>query len=335
VGEKELDWRIRCAPKYPGVRHFPHGISCISQWTGRDNQDLEKKILPAISGAVSTRVIKAVRAELDFIFTAQYKSHSEETIATLAKYNHIWHENKSVFIDEGARRGKAGVIQHFNIPKVHSRHHYAENILQLGTTDNYLDETPETYHIIYAKQAYERTNKKDFEIQMVRHLSIIDKVHAYSSFLRWHAVSIHSHEIPPAPPHLNQKNVDDERHSSHITIAKRPTAGLVRVGLSSAAHDYGIVDLNEKLGDYVRNELKVDCPGGGLPAAFQYISIWNQFKLRPPLLDEDFGNDEHYCIRACLSTSKDLIGRFDTVLVLSDVNAGIDQIQGTYCRLYP
>lgn len=70
-------------PKWPGFRHFTAGISKISQWSGKEHQDLQRYFFPAISGHsnVLRDVICVTRAELDFIYTAQYHLHTEETLS--------------------------------------------------------------------------------------------------------------------------------------------------------------------------------------------------------------------------------------------------------------
>ena len=60
-----------------GHRHFAPGISKISQWSGKEWKDLEKSFLPVIYRASKPRAIKATRAELDFIYTAQWPNLKE------------------------------------------------------------------------------------------------------------------------------------------------------------------------------------------------------------------------------------------------------------------
>ncbi|KAF8525768.1 hypothetical protein BU17DRAFT_74212 [Hysterangium stoloniferum] len=155
VGKLELDACFQHLPKFP-----------ISQWTGKEHRDLQHSILPALVGAVPSQALRATQAELDFIYMAQYCSHTEETLSQLMEYNKIWHLNKNIFITTGAQRGKKGTIPHFHIPK-------------FGATTNFTTETPECYHIEYAKKAYRGVSKKDYTEQMVRWLDHQEKLHYF------------------------------------------------------------------------------------------------------------------------------------------------------------
>jgi hypothetical protein len=58
---------------------------------------------------------------LDFLFLAQFQSHTSQTIYCLQQLLSAFHENKAVFSD-------IGVWQHFNLLKLHSLLHYASSI---------------------------------------------------------------------------------------------------------------------------------------------------------------------------------------------------------------
>ncbi len=103
--------------------------------------------LPLPSMLNSSRLIKAVRTLLDFLYLACFTSHTNETIHRLEDSLAVFHNNKAIFIDLGVR-------EHFNIPKLHSLSHYVSSIRQFGTTDNYNTEQSERVHIDMAKDAY-------------------------------------------------------------------------------------------------------------------------------------------------------------------------------------
>ncbi|KAF8511346.1 hypothetical protein BU17DRAFT_54689 [Hysterangium stoloniferum] len=128
VSKLELNARFRKFPKWPGFRHFTGGISKISQWSGKEHRDLQQSFLTVIAGAVPPEAIRATRAELDFIYLAQYQSHTDSTLLQLLKYNTVFHQSKNIFIKTGACKGKKGTINHFNIPKLHTHWHYPEFI---------------------------------------------------------------------------------------------------------------------------------------------------------------------------------------------------------------
>ena len=101
-------------------------------------------------------ITKAIRAELDFIYTAQWESITTNDLKNMQNYNAIYHANKQAFWDLGGRKTEG-----FDIPKAHNRHHFAEVIEWFGSTDNYNAETSEHYHIDVAKRAWAATNHKN------------------------------------------------------------------------------------------------------------------------------------------------------------------------------
>ena len=71
------------------LKEFPE----ISQWSGRRAlKDLQRVFLGACLGAVPSAAIKAIRAELDFIYTAQWKSLTTSDLQNMKEYNAIYHE---------------------------------------------------------------------------------------------------------------------------------------------------------------------------------------------------------------------------------------------------
>ena len=115
--------------------------------------------LPLPGSLISSRLVKVVRAILDFLYLAQYTSHTNETLHQLQDSLAEFHNNKLIFIDLGIR-------EHFNIPKLHSLSHYDSSIWLFGTMDNYNTEQSERLHIDMAKDAYCATNHKDEYTQM-------------------------------------------------------------------------------------------------------------------------------------------------------------------------
>ena len=182
VGEEELDLRFMAQPHQIGLRNFGGGISKISQWSGRENRDLERNILTAIVGneSATPRIIKALRAMLDFIFKAQFPMHSDTTLESMKVNLQAFWDNVDAFHNNGAR-----IIEHFNIPKFHILHHYIQNIRNLGTADNYSTEIGETLHISMCKLAYRSTNRKNYSQQIIRYLVRMEAVHLYKAYLCW------------------------------------------------------------------------------------------------------------------------------------------------------
>ncbi|TFY58888.1 hypothetical protein EVJ58_g6136 [Rhodofomes roseus] len=180
VGEDELDARFRAMSNITGLRHFAHGISTVSQWTGHEHKEMEKVFLGLLIGRADAQVIRAVRAVLDFINLAALHSHTTETLTLLRQSLDDFHTYKHIFIELGAR-----TQSHFNIPKLHAIEHYALMILKFGSADGFNTESPERLHIDYAKDAYRASNHKDYTAQMVTWLRRQEAVDRFARYLTW------------------------------------------------------------------------------------------------------------------------------------------------------
>jgi hypothetical protein len=187
IGEDELDARFKAIPDHPGLRHFKHGISGISQWTGKEHKAMQKVFLGVIAGAVDKRVVVFARNVLDFIYYAQLQTHSTQTVAALERSLTEFHANKSIFVDLSIRK-------HFNIPKIHMISHYVDSIYSLGSLDAYNTEASERLHIDYAKDAYRASNRRDYVAQMTRWLQRREAMHLRAGFISWSErnTSVHS-----------------------------------------------------------------------------------------------------------------------------------------------
>ena len=165
-GVIEIDARCHRLPPNHNVRLFMKGISCLSQVSGQEHNQICCILLRLIVDLLlpncqsPARLIRAVRDLLDFLYLAQYPLHSTETLKLLKDALALWDQNKQIFVD-------LGVWQHFNnIPKLHFLRHYLLSITLYGTTDNYNTEYTERLHIDLAKDAYRSTNHVDEYTQM-------------------------------------------------------------------------------------------------------------------------------------------------------------------------
>lgn len=105
VGETELDARFQRMPPTHGVRIFKDGISSLSRVSGAEHKQISKQLLGCMIGAAPDQAVRATRALLDFLYLAQYRSHSDETLEYLRDALNEFHENKQIFLDLGARSG--------------------------------------------------------------------------------------------------------------------------------------------------------------------------------------------------------------------------------------
>ncbi|KAF8589421.1 hypothetical protein K439DRAFT_1612845 [Ramaria rubella] len=95
VTEFEMDHHFRHMPKTNGYRHFPAGISKLSQWSGHEWKDLQRLFLPTLYGRQRKGVIRVTCAELYFIYHAQWKALAESDLHCMDHFNQVYHENKN------------------------------------------------------------------------------------------------------------------------------------------------------------------------------------------------------------------------------------------------
>jgi hypothetical protein len=161
--------------KYQGLCHFSEGISGVSQWTGKELKQMQQVFICVIAGLINERILAATQGLLDFIYYAQYHSHTDNTLSQMQTALNTFHANKDSFIE-------LGVCDHFNIPKIHSMLHYIQSIWYLGSADGFNTEYPEWLHIDYAKKAYRESSRSDYIAQMtvwLRHQDAVDRRNAF------------------------------------------------------------------------------------------------------------------------------------------------------------
>ncbi|KAF8523700.1 hypothetical protein BU17DRAFT_85525 [Hysterangium stoloniferum] len=356
VGKLELHARFRRLPKFPGFRHFTAGISKISQWTGKEHRDLQRSILPALVGAVPSQALRATRAELDFIYMAQYRSHTEETLSQLMEYNKIWHLNKNIFITTGARRGKKGTIPHFRIPKLHTRPHYPEFIRRFGATTNFTTETPERYHIEYAKKAYRGVSKKDYTEQMVRWLDRQEKLRYFERYIEWRQLQHTGYWNSDSEPQLESDNsgldpeFDGDTEIQAIPfptmtyepkLAQRPSIASQEIMKLMKLFSISPTQFQEAVKRFeAKRSLGSQASGRGwdrvavetgIPSYYKTLDVWKMFRITLPVLDSLHDPIETRIIRAALGkkatvTQKEIPDVFDIVLVDTNPTSSSQQM---------
>jgi hypothetical protein len=182
MSKNGLDSFLRVFPTATGVRCFQKGFSILSQITGSEYMEMACVFLGALVLAPAENgFIRAARAFLDFMYLAQYETHTTNTLHQLASALKSWHAHRDIFISSDAYPQK----DFSRIPKMHSMEHYDECIHLFGTTDNYNSGVFERLHIDYAKRAWEASNKRDAMPQMIIWLERLEKVNAFETFLSW------------------------------------------------------------------------------------------------------------------------------------------------------
>jgi hypothetical protein len=230
---------------------FIKGIVKLSRVSGQEHKRICCILLglildlPAPDGQDPSRIVRTVRALMDFLFIAQYQCQTSDTIQQLEDCLSVFHDNKDVFLD-------LGVQENFNnLPKLHSLSHYASSIRLFGTTDNYNTEQPEHLHIDFMKNAYRASNRRDEYFQMTKWLKRREKVQLHAAIIDWRKQEPHAHQSSPS------RNLMGPPHTCPLTakMAQKPSR---RVSFNVLAVDYGALHFLDALGDFIA---QVNNPG--------------------------------------------------------------------------
>ncbi|KAJ6456806.1 hypothetical protein C8R47DRAFT_1227761 [Mycena vitilis] len=177
LGEREIDFRFQVLRGHTNMRHFDHGISKAKQVTGKEHRDMMRYLLLIIAGAkgVSADFVIAVRNLIDFIYDGQAPLIDDDILDRMSKCLAGFHEHKEAIMEAGARRGKKGPIEHWNIPKLEFMQSVIPAIKANGVPRQWTADVTERAHITEVKVWADKTNHQDYEAQICRHLDRRDK----------------------------------------------------------------------------------------------------------------------------------------------------------------
>ncbi|KAJ7118222.1 hypothetical protein C8R44DRAFT_923423 [Mycena epipterygia] len=307
-GEAELDARCRRLPPNHNIRLFMKGISNLNRVTGREHDQISRFLLGIIidvklpGGLSSVRLVQAVQAVLDFVYSAQYPMHSSQTLDNLEDARMRFHRNKSIFVDLGIR-------EDFNLPKLHSWEHYSPNIKLFGTSDNYNTEYTERLHINLAKDAYRATNRKEEFSQMTLWLERKEKIQRHDKFVDW--------KQSGSPGIIYERKLTMPKHPTHKAVKFTALETDYRATFFRDALSRYIVQLtdpNLSLAQIEREANSFDVPFNSVPV-FQRI----KFSTSDPYANdgpEDSIVDSIHVQPQKISKRGDHVpARFDTALV--------------------
>ncbi|TFK95570.1 hypothetical protein BDV98DRAFT_641163 [Pterulicium gracile] len=145
--------------------YLGEGITSLQQLTGQEHDQIPRFLLrilvnlPLPGRESPSRLIRALRALLDFLLLAKLPIHSTTSIQRLQKACQRFHDNEDIFVDLGIR-------SNFRLPKLHALNHYPASIRYLGSLDNFDTQYTERLHIDIAKDAYCASNHKEEYPQM-------------------------------------------------------------------------------------------------------------------------------------------------------------------------
>ena len=265
IGEEQLDRRFMIQPHLVGseVRNFPSGISQLKQVQGKEIRAIISQLLCVMAGAegVQDAHLMAVRAFLDFSMMCLFPVITEQTLMQMDNCLEIWHKRKISFIESGARRSKKGQpMQHFKIPKAHRHNHITQQIETLGTLKGFDQEAFETIHINMVKNPYRRSNRRDFEVQI---LKAIRRNESLDRFQRFASASESEDSESDSDSdsdldgdsdtgdagRVDKRNIDSEvttirnrdggiqsQPDSHDTVIDKSLLGSLRLSIAQQAH---------------------------------------------------------------------------------------------------
>ncbi|KAI0749087.1 hypothetical protein C8Q74DRAFT_1212299 [Fomes fomentarius] len=313
-GENEIDARCRRLPPNHNLRHFGKGISTLSCVTGKEHQDICRILLGLMvgrrlpGGASPVRLVRATRALLDFLYLAQYPTHTTDTLHLLDDALEAFHANKGIFVDLGIR-------QHFQLPKLHSLDHYRRSIELFGTTDNYDTQYSERLHIDLAKDAYRATNHKDELDQMTKWLIRKEKIQRHAKYIEWRLRQ--DHEVSQTPL---------TRPTPGTLITRHPSVKAVKLADVSAL--YGATFFRDALARFAVSldqphltPAEVEYTSGSIYLNFSTILVYHRvkFSVHDPhaYSSSDAISRDAIHVRPTRKNKHgiDVPGRFDTALV--------------------
>jgi hypothetical protein len=264
---------------------------------------------PLPDGLSNIRLIRAVRALLDFIYLARYPVHTDESLVLLEDSLEQFHDNKEIFVDLSIRDA-------FNIPKLHFARHYVDYIKLYGSLDNFNTEYTERLHIDLAKDAYAATNRKDEFSQMTVWLERKEKIHRHSQYINW--------RLKGSPPPLRVEWTPPGLEINRtLKLTKFPTVRMV--SLNDLVTKYGATHFCTALARFValsndpnltRAQLERRVWGINLP--FTKLPVWHRIKfvrMDPSMLMVSTADSIHCRPGLVDSRGNPIPGRFDTALI--------------------
>ncbi|KIL60574.1 hypothetical protein M378DRAFT_14042 [Amanita muscaria Koide BX008] len=256
------------------------------------------------NGFNSARLLRCVRAFLDFLFLAQLPLHSTATLRHLRQALDQFHENKSIFLDLDIR-------ENFEIPKLHACAHYVSSIKLYGTTNNYNTQSTERLHIDLAKDAYRSTNRKDEYPQMTLWLERRERIHQHHNYVHQDRQAHNEQHMLSLLPTLNPER--------SLKVTRRPSANAVAI--SVLVSHYGATFFRDAFARFIagwrdpnlsRAQLERESMNINIP--FTAVSVYHRLKFTNAGHSETEDSLHVYPAR-CHKNGRLDSSRFDTALV--------------------
>jgi hypothetical protein len=299
-GARELDARYMALAPFAGLQHFAGGISKMQKTTMKEHKQMEKGFLPLVASASNRALVRATRGMMEFVYLVQLHAqtpavsvHGKDGVRAALQ---LFHDNKRVFVDIGARQKPS-----FAIPKLEKLSHYAASIVDHGSADGTNTEHTEQLHRPYCHLPFKAGNGQDYLEQMTVRMRRLEALERHAAYLDW------SLNDPPSPDDAIDDDDDDDddvptrrgsRSAAETTTEKDEPEDEVDVAydVSSrfflarecpfpqvAAEDiisrHGASSFLPALKDYLRSHVR-GCkitPGGR-----DRFDVYAQVRVRPP-----------------------------------------------------
>lgn len=308
IGQKELDHRVGVIQPIVGFRTFSNGVHHLEQWAGREDRELQRILVAVIAGspAIPAQAMVSLRAFHDFLYLAQYRSHSPQTLAYMTKTLKKFHSTKNIFIQLGARKGKNGPIPHFNIPKLEALQAYDIHIRQMGTSPQFSTEIIETCHQSMAKLPFRMSNRRDAPPQMCRYMDRVGRINHLKIVLEWQATSSRQHQIDEelqghsATYQAVTRQILDQLGSTQYTrvllsdrFSLTMAPHLPSTTIANMAVVYSLPGLGNSFSSFLKNQ------GFGSPnCKTMSADAWYRFRIHIPLIQDDEAGAEIRTVQA-------------------------------------
>ena len=251
VGAAELDFRFSVLHQHVGFRHFKEGISSLKQVTGREHREVQRYIVPVIADVVPPDFLIAIRALMDFRYSAQSMQIDEKLCGEIDAALKEFHAHKDSIIAAGARRGKGHAIDNWYIPKLEFLQSVVPSIHANGIALQWSADGIECAHIEVIKNPSNFSNNQKYESQICRHLDREEKCQKFELFTAVRDARVEFRDS------LEEGDSDCESVASDDSTIET-TANIALLGKSLPFH----VDYFAKAGD-----LKKAPPSGQVPQA--------------------------------------------------------------------
>lgn len=223
VGEDELDFRFSVFQPKVGYRHFKEGVTKLKQCTGREHRAMESQIVAAIADAAPNEVVLCIRSMIDFRYFGQLPRIDDDIRTRMHECLQTFHRHKDQIIAAGARPSKKGKSNWY-IPKLELLQSVVPNIATMGAPLQWTADVTEKMHSTHIKEpARARTNNRDYNPQILRHLDREEKLRQFSLTTSIRKAGIDLRELLVG--YESECDEDEEERDSHGNDVENETMG--------------------------------------------------------------------------------------------------------------